>query len=31
MAVADVIFATEQSGGLVKQGGGNGGQYSVRP
>lgn len=28
MAAADVIIATEQRGGQVKQGGGNGGQYS---
>jgi hypothetical protein len=31
MAAADVIIATEQRGGQVKQGGGNGGQYSGRP
>lgn len=31
MAAADVILATEQRGGLGKQGGGNGGLYSGRP
>lgn len=31
MAAVDVILATEQRGGQVKQGGGNGGQYSGGP
>lgn len=31
MAAVDVMLAVEQRGGQVKQGGGNGGQYSGRP